>query len=502
MKPIDAFLTQIQAFLQTSQILTDHDECAHYAQDWSAVLTPNSPAVVLPETTEQVSKILSIANDLGIAVVPSGGRTGLSGGAVATNGEVVLSLSRMNFIRDLHLGALTVRVGAGAITQAVHDFCEPHGVTWPVDFASKGSSCVGGNIATNAGGVRVLRYGNTRNWILGLTAVTMDGTTHEFNGELEKNNTGYDLRQLMIGSEGTLAVVTEATLKLAPLPKSRAVFFFALANFSAVVELFSFARARIANLSAFECMDRPCLLKTMEHFQLKSPVNFGNADGGSDTGAKNEGAKAFVLMEVENAAMDDCEVWLNDIFEAGLVIDGVMAQNEREAKELWHYREGIAEAILAGHNVHQEDVSVPVARLAEFYSEIHSRYQKAFKMEGASSDAHTPSTFIESTSPTHAQVYFFGHIGDGNLHIFIQGPKTSVDEATRKKFLSDAKTADLELFGILKQYRGSISAEHGIGLLKRHAIHFSRSEAEIALMRGMKKVFDPKGLLNPGKVFE
>ncbi len=469
MNHIDAFLTQIRAFLQESQILTDANECAHYAQDWSAVLTPNSAATVFPETTEQVSKILSAANSHSISVVPSGGRTGLSGGAVASNGEVVLSLVRMNKIANLHLGALTVQVGAGAITQAVHEFCEPNGVTWPVDFASKGSSCVGGNIATNAGGVRVLRYGNTRNWILGLTAVTMDGTVHEFNGELEKNNTGFDFRQLMIGSEGTLAVVTEATLKLAPLPRSRSVFFFSLENFSSVVELFAFARSRIATLSAFECMDRPCLETTMKHFLLKAPVNLGESN-------------AFVLMEVENAALEECEVWLGEIFEAGLVVDGVMAQNDREAKELWHYREGIAESILSGHDVHQEDVSVPVARLAEFYSEIHSRYRKAF---------------APTNGGDQAKVYFFGHIGDGNLHIFIQGPK-GVD---RNQFLADAKKTDLELFKVLKNYKGSVSAEHGIGVLKRHALHFSRTEAEISLMRGLKNVFDPKGLLNPGKVF-
>ena len=478
MNHIDAFLTQIRGFLKDSQIITDPKECLHYAQDWSAVLTPKSPAILFPETTEEVSRILSSANGLGISVIPSGGRTGLSGGAVATQGEVVLSLTRINFIRDLHLGALTVRVGAGAITQAVHEFCESSGVTWPVDFASKGSSCVGGNIATNAGGVRVLRYGNTRNWVLGLTSVTMDGTIHEFNGELEKNNTGYDFRQLLIGSEGTIAVVTEATLKLAPLPRSRSVFFFSLENFSTVVELFTFARTRISNLSAFECMDRTCLEKTMQHFQLKAPVNLGE---GND-------AKAFVLMEVENAGLEECEVWLNDIFEAGLVMDGVMAQNEREAKELWHYREGIAEAILAGHNVHQEDVSVPVARLAEFYSEIHSRYQTAFTMKGS------------GAKEVPAEVFFFGHIGDGNLHIFIQGPKTGSDESLSSQFLSQAKAADMELFKVLKQYRGSVSAEHGIGLLKKHALHFSRTESEIDLMRGLKKVFDPKGLLNPGKV--
>lgn len=460
-------MTQIRGFLQVSQIITDPRECTHFAQDWSNVLTPKSPAIIFAESTQQVSQILKAASEYGISIVPSGGRTGLSAGAVATNGEVVLSLSRLNFIRDLHLGALTVRVGAGAITQAVHEFCEPKGVTWPVDFASKGSSCVGGNIATNAGGVRVLRYGNTRNWVLGLTAVTMDGTIHHFNGELEKNNTGFDFRQLLIGSEGTLAVVTEAVLKLAPLPHSRSVFFFALPDFAAVIELFSFARSKISSLSAFECLDRACLEKTIEHFSLKEPVSLGIGAGDSEP-------QAFVLMEVENCSGEDCSEWLAEIFDAGLVSDGVMAQNDREAKELWHYREGVAESILAGHDVHQEDVSVPVAKLADFYSEIHTRYAKAFG----------------------TGVFFFGHIGDGNLHIFIQRPANE-DKAA---FLARCKAIDLELFEVLRNFKGSVSAEHGIGLLKKHAIHFTRSPEEIELMRGLKRVFDPKGLLNPGKV--
>ena len=473
MNTIDGFLTEVRAFLKESQIITDPREGDHYAQDWSAVLTPHASAIFFPENTDEVSKILSCASRLKISVVPSGGRTGLSGGAVATNGEVVISLTRINFIRDLHLGSLTVQVGAGAITQAVHEFCEPHGVTWPVDFASKGSSCVGGNIATNAGGVRVIRYGNTRNWVLGLTAVTMDGVIHEFNGELEKNNTGIDFRQLIIGSEGTLGVITEAVLKLAPLPQSRAVFFFALRDFAAVIKLFGFARSRISWLSAFECLDRSCLESVMNHFKLKSPVNL---DGDESTQPQ-----VFVLMEVENASSDESMVWMNDIFEAGLVIDGVMAQNDREAKELWHYREAVAESILAGHDVHQEDVSVPVAALSDFYSEIHARYAKAFG----------------------SGVFFFGHIGDGNLHIFIQRPKSrspSTEATDRATFLANAKSTDLELFEVLRGFQGSVSAEHGIGILKRHALHFTRSPIEIALMHGLKKVFDPAGLLNPGKV--
>jgi len=186
--------------------------------------------------------------------------------------------------------------------------------------------------------------------------------------------------------------------------------------------------------------------------------------------------------------LDECTDWLSEIFEAGLVSDGVMAQNEREAKELWHYREGVAESILAGHDVHQEDVSVPVAHLAEFYSEIHARYAKAFPV-------------VEGKNSTRA--FFFGHIGDGNLHIFIQRPKStnpSSEAEDRTHFLASAKRTDLELFEVLRKFHGSVSAEHGIGVLKRHAIQFSRTPEELALMRGLKAVFDPQGLLNPGKL--
>ena len=467
MKPIDSFLSSLLSFLRPDQIRTDAESRSHYGQDWSQVLTVDTPAILFPEDTHQVSKVLKLASEQSIAIVPSGGRTGLSGGAVATQGEVVLSLSKLNFIGPLQDRALSLRVGAGAITQAVHEFCEPHGLTWPVDFASKGSSCVGGNIATNAGGVRVIRYGNTRNWVLSVQAVTMDGTIHEFNGELEKNNTGYDFRQLMMGSEGTLAVVTEATLKLCPRPHARLVFFFSLAGFAEVVSLFSFARKKIHNLSAFECLDRASLESVIHHFQRPSPVK--------------EMGEAFVLMEVEEmdvsetALFEKAETWLQEIFDSGLILDGVMAQNEKEAQNLWQYREGVAESILSGHTVHQEDVSVPVAKLEDFYSTIHSRYHQEFP---------------------DFKVFFFGHIGDGNLHIFIQKP----ENMDRDQFIKRTKESDLQLFKVLKDFHGSISAEHGIGLLKKHALGFSRSEPEMEIMRGLKRAFDPKGLLNPGKV--
>jgi len=461
MKRIDGFLAQLALFLKPGQIAVDPGTRTYYAQDWSKSLTPDASAILFPESTLEVSKILSLARSHGIPVVPSGGRTGLSGGAVAAKGEVVVSLIRMNHMGPVHEGALTVKVEAGAITEAVHRHCAPHGLTWPVDFASKGSSTVGGNIATNAGGVRVIRYGNTRNWVLGITAVAMDGTVHEFNSELEKNNTGYDLRQLLTGSEGTLAVITEATLKVCPLPKSKTAVLFALENFPKLLALFATARKEFPTLSAFECLDSACMESVTGHFAM--PFPFPSRAG------------VYALLELENTSFDEVESPLARILEEGLAQDAVLAQTDKEAAALWKYREGVAESILHGHEVHQEDVSVPVSKLEEFYAEIESRYER--ELPGF-------------------KVFFFGHIGDGNLHIFIQKPQGLSNE----EFVQRAHTSDHELFKILQRMKGSVSAEHGIGLLKKHAIGFSRTGPELALMRGLKSVFDPENLLNPGKL--
>jgi FAD/FMN-containing dehydrogenase len=291
----------------------------------------------------------------------------------------------------------------------------------------------------------------------------MDGTIHHYNSELEKNNTGYDLRHLISGSEGTLGIITEATLKLCPLPKQTLVTLFSLKNFSALLKLFAFARSTFPQLSAFECLDSASMDSVRTHFSLPLPV----ATPGS----------VYALMEIENTSFSDAETGLSRILEEGLALDAVLAQSDQEAKTLWRYREGVAESILHEHEVHQEDVSVPVSKLEAFYSEIESRY--AQELPGF-------------------QVFFFGHIGDGNLHIFIRKPKDLSSEV----FLERAHQSDDALFKILQSLKGSVSAEHGIGILKKHALHFSRSEAEQSLLRGVKRVFDPKGLLNPGKIFD
>lgn len=448
--------------ISPDRISTKKEDLEVYGQDWSQLIPPNPSAVVFPQSTEEVAQVLRYCNEQQIAVVPSGGRTGLSGGACAAKGEVVLSLERMNKIGPVNPLSFTVQVECGAITQAVHEACAPHGLTWPVDFASKGSSMVGGNLATNAGGVRVIRYGNARNWVLGITAVTMDGTIHHFNGALEKNNTGYDFRQLLIGSEGTLAVMTEAVLKLAPLPEETSVYFFALEGFSQVVQLFQEARKAPFALSAFEVLDSLCYQSVTKNLHISPPISTP--------------AGAYVLMEFEHSKESNgLEEWLGSLFEKDMLLDGVMAKSQKEKDDLWKIREGVAESIMMDGIVYQQDVSVPVDCLENFYTGISERYAKAYP---------------------DFSTFFFGHIGDGNLHIFIRKPK----EMETKQFEQRCYESNADLFSFVHQFRGSVSAEHGIGLLKKNAIQYSRSKEELALMAGIKKVFDPRGLLNPGKL--
>ena len=442
---------------------TEASELAEFGKDWTKVFAPNPGAVVFPRTTAHVSTVLGWANERGVAVVPSGGRTGLAGGAVAKDGELVLSLARMNRMDPVDVLGQTVRVQAGAVTEAVHHHCEEHGLTWPVDFASKGSSQVGGNIATNAGGVKVIRYGLTRQWVLGLEVVLANGDVLELGGALEKNNTGIDLRQLFIGSEGILGVVTEATLKLTRIPAPPKVLLFAVADLAAVLRLFREVRASVFTVSAYEFFTRPCLDRLLRHRKLRDPFGAPSSH--------------YVLVELENVA----EVGLGldelvaHLFEDGFVQDGTMAQHASEAAELWGLREGISESLSATGMPHKNDIALPIAALEAFCGELGG---------------------VFATRYPGWEICLFGHIGDGNLHVNIMKP----DAMDTRTFLSETHDADRAMFQLVNDHRGSISAEHGIGLLKKEFLSYSRSAEEIALMRAMKGVLDPKGILNPGKV--
>ncbi len=459
---MNPFLTVLATRLAADQIATDDATLQTYGKDWTRVYTPAPSAVVFPRSAAEVAAVLQLASQHRVAIVPSGGRTGLAGGAMATNGEVVLSLERMRALGDVDVLGATVRVEAGAITEAVHAHCRPHGLTWPVDFASKGSSTVGGNLATNAGGLNVIRYGHTRHWVLGVEAVLMDGTILDCGGALEKDNTGVDLRQLFIGSEGTLGVVTAATLKLTRLPGERHVLLFAVAGLPAVLELFATVRRLPVVLQAYEFFTDRCMARLFRHRGVKPPFA--------------EPASHYVLLEIDEFGdPDELDQFLTTLLETGLVTDGVASKSGAEARALWALREGISESLAATGLPHKNDVALPIAALTTFCAELE--------------------TLFATTRPDW-EICLFGHIGDGNLHINTMKP----DALQPAEFRARTHEADGELFALVQKYHGSISAEHGVGLLKRDFLSFSRSPAEIALMRTIKAALDPLGLLNPGKV--
>lgn len=431
--------------------------------DWTR--TPGEAgAVVLPRTTEEVSRVLKICSQRRVPVVPSGGRTGLAGGATA-NGELALSLEKMNRIGPVDNAGRTVRVQAGAVTAAVHEATTRHGLTWPIDLAAKGSCQVGGNLSTNAGGVRVIRYGMSRKWVIGIQAVTMKGDILELNGDLEKNNTGYDLVQLIVGSEGTLAVITEATLRLTRLPKDSGVFLFPLREMADLPKLFEQVTRGPFETLAFEFFSGACLRSVQSKLGRTSRIG--------------DNAPFYALLEAElptAAAKHACQTWLEDLLGSGVVSDGWAAGSTEEAKEIWGFREGITESLqLSSPIVKKYDVSVAVRKIVPFLTEVEARVAE----EGWKID-----------------LFLFGHFGDGSPHLNLLKPPN----VSEKQFLSDWAKFEGALFAMLKEQGGSVSAEHGVGCLKKNWLLYSRQPAELELLRGIKNAFDPDGLLNPGKV--
>ena len=444
-------------------VSTEASELVEFGRDWTRVVSPAPSAIVFPRSTREVQEIVRLANRLRFAIVPSGGRTGLAGGAVAANGEVVVSLSKMRRLGEIDLIGHTVHVEAGAVTEAVHAHAKEHGLTWPVDFASKGSSTVGGNIATNAGGVRVIRYGVTRAWVLGLVVVSALGEVLTLNGALEKNNTGMDLRQLYIGSEGILGIITEATLKLVTLPKKTDVTLFAVPSMAAVLALFRAAKQGDFTLSAYEFFTDACFARLSRHRNARWPFS--------------EKAPFCALVETEDASAAALEEFVVNAVAAGSALDAIMAQHGAQARELWALREGISESLSATGLPHKNDVSLPIAALSAFTEDLTAVFAEKY-----------PGW----------EICLFGHVGDGNLHINVMKP----DAMERTAFFAKTKDADETLFSLVQKHLGSISAEHGVGLLKKSYLHYTRSLEDIATMRLVKRALDPNGILNPGKVID
>ena len=463
----EAFKKAVHQKLRADLLSFDAQDLETFGRDWTRTYPPKPSAIAFPRSGSEVAQLLALCSEHHVAVVPSGGRTGLAAGAVAAHGELVVSLTKMNALGEIDPLSQTVRVGAGAVTEQVHRHCEPSGLTWPVDFASKGSSSVGGNLSTNAGGVKVIRYGLTRQWVLGIQVATMKGELLEINGSLEKNNTGLDLKHLFIGTEGTLGIITEATLKLTRLPGEREVLFLGLSEMAQVFKLFLEARRSPFTIAAFETLSLECLRAVKGVRGLRSPFEKEHAH--------------YVLIEIERPAdeskKNQLEEWIVGLFESGLAQDGTIAQSPREAKELWELREGISECLSAMGKAHKNDISIPINQLEKFLLAFERDFNVRYP---------------------GLKTYIFGHIGDGNLHINTLPPQ----EMAALEFTRLCKESDEALFTLVHQFAGSISAEHGIGLLKKDALHFTKSSQEMDYLRQIKKVFDPQGLLNPGKIFD
>ncbi|MDQ1108820.1 FAD/FMN-containing dehydrogenase [Stenotrophomonas rhizophila] len=445
------------------RLTTEPAELEHYGRDWTRRWTPAPLAIALPGNVDEVQAILRWASAQGVAVVPSGGRTGLSGGAVAANGELVLSLERMN--KPLAFDAVdrTLTVQAGMALEAVHNAALEHGLIYPVDFAARGSCSIGGNIATNAGGIRVIRYGNTREWIAGLKVVTASGELLELNKGLIKNSSGYDFRQLLIASEGTLGVIVEATLKLTDPPPASNVMLLALPSFEVLMQVFAAFRERM-QLQAFEFFTDRALEHVLAHGAQAPFAEVHPFYVVTEFAAGDEVQEAAAM-----AAFEAC-------MEQGWVSDGVVSQSDAQAAQLWRLREGITEAV-ARYKPYKNDVSVRISAMPAFMARTQALIGQAYP---------------------HFDVVWFGHIGDGNLHINVLKPDATDDA----QFLQQCEHVTKLLAQVLKDFDGSISAEHGIGLVKKGYLDSTRGEAEIALMKAVKRAFDPQGLLNPGKVFD
>ena len=436
----------------------DADDLQVYGQDWTRFNRVDVACVLFPKSVEDVQAIVKLANQLDFKLVPSGGRTGYSGGAVASQQEFVLSLEKMRSIIDFNSDDSQVTVQAGVITEQLHHFAEEKGLFYPVDFASSGSSQIGGNIATNAGGIRVLRYGMTRNYVAGLKVITGSGELLNLNQGLIKNATGYDLRHLMIGSEGTLGIIVEASMQLIKPPVEQSVMLLALSSLDSVMRVFALAKKELT-LSAYEFFTDIALKHVCGHRELDNPFE--------------DSAPCYVLCE-----FDENEEAVMQVFEQGMesgdILDGVISQSLEQANQFWQYREGISESI-AHFSPYKNDIAVKVSQVPEFMNKLDALVKKYYPQ---------------------FELVWFGHIGDGNLHLNIIKPK----DMSVADFKVECETVNKHVYGLIQQMSGSISAEHGVGMIKKPYLSYSRSTAEIELLKGIKKVFDPKGVLNPGKL--
>lgn len=457
-RPADQLLSHLAARLDRAALLVGDDIDQRYMDDLSGGDRVRPEFVVRPRGTDDVAEILKACNAARQPLVVQGGRTGLSGAARVLPGEAVLSLERMTALQEVEPMAGSLVVEAGVPLQVVQERADAAGFVFAVDIGARGTATIGGNIATNAGGIRVLRYGNFRAQVLGLEAVLADGTVLSSLRGLAKDNSGYDLGQLFIGSEGTLGVVTQACLRLHPKPVTQAVAFCSLSSLDAAFGLLKFLRGRLGQLLAgFEVILAPLMGDMVAALGLTPPVALG--------------APVYVLTDVQGLTPGaDEEAFgqaLGQAIEEGLVEDAVLSQSDREFHALWALRDDCNRFLFAQDTNLGLDVSLPLPRMGAFLEAAREAQARA---------------------DSAARAYVFGHLGDGNLHYIVATEKP--DDVAKAVFQCVAEAG------------GSISAEHGIGLDKKRYLHLTRSDAEIGAMRRLKAAFDPNNILNPGRIFD
>ena len=465
-----ALLSALRTIVGEAYVLTEGD-LTGYELDWRKRERGKALAVVRPASTEQVAAVVKACAAAGVSIVPQGGNTGMVVGSTpdASGTQVVLSLTRMNAVRTLDAANLTITVEAGCVLQTLQEVCEQAGFLFPLSLASEGSCTIGGNLGTNAGGTQVVRYGNTRELCLGLEVVTAQGEVWSGLTGLRKDNTGYDLRHLFIGSEGTLGVITAATMKLYPLPQSQLTALAAVPSLQAAVDLLGLAHRHLsAGLTGFEVMGQFALRLVVKHFQQQRVPFYESAPycvvlENSDT-------------ESDSHARSQLERLLEEALEKGCVTDAVVAESMAQARALWHIRESIPLAqAQEGLNI-KHDISIAVSRIPEFVAQADAALEQAF-----------PGVRLVN----------YGHLGDGNLHYNVQAPVGQDGET----FLREQENAvNAVVYALVDAYSGSISAEHGIGSLKREKLEKHKSPVALGLMRSIKTALDPHNLFNPGRM--
>ncbi|MDQ0314351.1 FAD-binding oxidoreductase [Amorphus orientalis] len=468
--PSPELIGRFAAIVGDRYALTDPDTQAPFLTEWRRLYHGRTPIVLRPGSVAEVAEILKLASESGTSVVPQSGNTGLVGAQVPdeSGSEIVVSVSRLDAIRAVDPQGFTMTVEAGVILERVQQAADEVDRLFPLSLAAEGSCEIGGNISTNAGGTGVLAYGNTRDLVLGLEVVLPTGEIWNGLRRLRKDNTGYDLKHLFIGAEGTLGIVTAAVLKLFPKPAAREVAIVGLARPEDAVALFDRVKKAAGNsVVAFELMARRGLEFVLTH-----------VDGARDPMA--EPHPWYVLVEIASGHGRDearglIEETLGEAFEAGLISDAAVAESLDQAADFWHLRHMLSEVQLHEGGSIKHDIAVPIAAIPAFLDEANAAVEK----------------LIPGCRPVP-----FGHLGDGNLHYNISQP----EGADKEEYLARWDDMSAVVHEIVRAHDGSISAEHGIGRLKRHLMDTVRDPLELDLMRRVKRSFDPNGIMNPGRV--